>query len=72
MPAKFAPKPRCPLRPDDYCSLCVPGANGPQDCGLVYLVMSDPEAREIYAKKRRERQARLRAEKAARKQDKAG
>ncbi|WP_341729784.1 DUF6767 domain-containing protein [Brooklawnia sp.] len=40
--------PRCPLRPDDPCSLCQPGANGPQDCGLVYLVMDDPELREVY------------------------
>ena len=40
------PVPRCPIRPGEPCSLCVPGASGPQDCGLVYLVMSDPELRE--------------------------
>ena len=40
------PEPKCPIRPGDACSLCVPGASGPQDCGLVYLVMSDPELRE--------------------------
>ncbi|HEX7537310.1 MAG TPA: DUF6767 domain-containing protein [Dermatophilaceae bacterium] len=40
------PEPRCPVRPGDACSLCVPGATGPQDCGLVYLVMSDPDLRE--------------------------
>jgi hypothetical protein len=40
------PVPTCPIRPTDACSLCVPGASGPQDCGLVYLVMSDPELRE--------------------------
>jgi len=40
------PEPKCPIRPGDACSLCLPGASGPQDCGLVYLVMSDPELRE--------------------------
>jgi hypothetical protein len=40
------PEPKCPLRPADACSLCVPGASGPQDCGLVYLVMSDQDLRE--------------------------
>lgn len=43
------PEPRCPVRPDDRCSLCQPGATGPQDCGLVYLTMDDPELRELYA-----------------------
>ncbi|MEV0787839.1 DUF6767 domain-containing protein [Kribbella sp. NPDC050459] len=42
----MAPQPRCPIRPGDACSLCVPGATGPQDCPLVYLVMSDPVLRE--------------------------
>ncbi|MFN2319720.1 MAG: DUF6767 domain-containing protein [Dermatophilaceae bacterium] len=27
----------------DPWSLCVPGATGPHDCGLVYLVQDDPE-----------------------------
>ena len=40
---------RCPLRPGDPCSLCQPGADGPHNCGLVYLVMDDPELRELYA-----------------------
>ena len=40
------PEPKCPIRPGDACSLCVPGASGPQDCGLVYLVMSDPDLRD--------------------------
>src|SRR4051794_1111511 len=39
------PDRRCPLRPHDHCTLCVPGATGPQDCPAVYLVMSDPELR---------------------------
>ncbi|GAB49771.1 hypothetical protein MOPEL_135_00090 [Mobilicoccus pelagius NBRC 104925] len=43
----------CPIRPGDPCSLCQPGANGPQDCGLVYLVQDDPDLREIAAEQRR-------------------
>ena len=43
---KTQPQARCPIRPGDPCSLCVPGASGPQDCGLVYLVMSDPDLRD--------------------------
>lgn len=39
------PAPQCPIRTGEPCSLCVPGVSGPQDCGLVYLVMSDPEMR---------------------------
>ena len=38
-----APEPKCPVRPGDGCSLCYPGATGPQDCGLVWLVREDPE-----------------------------
>jgi hypothetical protein len=38
--------PMCPVRPGDACSLCEPGVSGPQDCGLVYLVMSDPALRD--------------------------
>lgn len=37
------PEPKCPVRPGDPCSLCYPGATGPQDCGLVWLVREDPE-----------------------------
>jgi hypothetical protein len=37
---------RCPIRIGDACSLCHPGASGPQTCGLVYLVMCDPDLRE--------------------------
>jgi hypothetical protein len=37
---------RCPIRIGDPCSLCHPGSSGPTTCGLVYLVMSDPELRE--------------------------
>ena len=48
------PEPKCPIRVGDPCSLCFPGASGPQDCGLVYLVQSDPELREQLAVKRGE------------------
>lgn len=38
--------PLCPIRIGDPCSLCHPGSSGPETCGLVYLVMCDPELRE--------------------------
>jgi hypothetical protein len=47
------PEAQCPIRPGDSCSLCQPGATGPEDCGLVYLVMSDPELREELNRVRR-------------------
>lgn len=47
------PEAQCPIRPGDACSLCQPGATGPQDCGLVYLVMSDPDLREELNRVRR-------------------
>jgi hypothetical protein len=31
----------CPVRVDEPCRLCMAGASGPADCGLVYLVQSD-------------------------------
>ncbi|CAN7549360.1 hypothetical protein LJR027_003747 [Terrabacter sp. LjRoot27] len=49
--------PRCPVRLGEPCTLCFPGASGPQDCGLVYLVRTDPELREELAERRRERHA---------------
>ena len=39
------PEARCPLRPGDICSLCVPGTTGPQDCQTVALVMDDEDLR---------------------------
>lgn len=45
-------QPKCPLRPGDTCSLCVPGASGPHDCGLVWLVMDDPELKDQLAEYR--------------------
>ncbi len=41
--ARQQPVPRCPIRVGEPCTLCVPGVSGPDDCGLVYLVRSDPE-----------------------------
>lgn len=52
MPAH--PQPRCPIRIGEPCALCLPGAEGPQDCGLVYLFQSDPELRDQLAAKRAE------------------
>ena len=43
------PDPQCPVRPGDPCSLCYPGADGPQNCGLVWQVMQDPELQELDA-----------------------
>lgn len=34
---------KCPIRIGEPCTLCYPGASGPADCGLVYLVRNDPE-----------------------------
>ena len=42
----------CPIRLGEPCSLCVPGATGPGDCGLVYLVMQDPDLRAELARMR--------------------
>ena len=47
------PTPQCPIRLGEPCTLCFPGATGPQDCGLVYLVESDDEMREQLAERRR-------------------
>lgn len=45
---------KCPIRPGDACSLCQPGAAGPHDCGLVYVVMSDDGLRERLHELRRQ------------------
>jgi hypothetical protein len=44
--------PACPIRDGEACSQCLPGSEGPQDCGLVWLVMSDPEMREEWGRRR--------------------
>ena len=53
----MSPQPMCPIRVGDPCSLCFPGADGPQNCGLVYLVQTDPEMRDQLATRRAERHA---------------
>ena len=35
----------CQVRLGEPCRLCVPGATGPQDCGLAYLVLTDDDLR---------------------------
>ncbi|WP_212829509.1 DUF6767 domain-containing protein [Catellatospora sp. TT07R-123] len=40
------PDARCPLRPGQPCTLCQLDVTGPEDCPVVYLVMSDDELRE--------------------------
>ena len=52
-------EPRCPIRLGEACSLCSPGASGPQDCGLVYLVMEDADLREELARMRTELRSEL-------------
>jgi len=47
------PEPMCPLRPGDACTLCEPGASGPESCPAVYLVMTDPDLRDAWVELRR-------------------
>jgi hypothetical protein len=51
--ARRTPTPKCPIRRGEPCTLCVPGATGPQDCGLVYLVQNDPDLAELVAEQSR-------------------
>ncbi len=51
-PRRARPEARCPLRPDEMCNLCQINVTGPQDCGLVYLVMSDEELRAEWGARR--------------------
>ena len=51
------PDPGCPVRIGEPCTLCFPGAEGPQNCGLVYLVQTDPELRDQLAATRAEHRA---------------
>lgn len=48
------PQAKCPIRAGEPCTLCFPGADGPQNCGLVYLVQSDDDLREARAANRRD------------------
>jgi hypothetical protein len=51
------PEPKCPIRIGEPCSLCFPGAEGPYNCGLVYLIHTDPELREQLIAQRAARRA---------------
>ncbi|MGA4507203.1 DUF6767 domain-containing protein [Propionibacteriaceae bacterium G1746] len=64
MSRKF-PEPQCPVRPGDPCSLCYPGATGPQDCGLVWQVQQDPDLQERLAELRRAHAEKRRRQRAA-------
>ena len=44
----------CQVRLGEPCRLCMPGATGPQDCGVAYLVMTDPDLREELERMRAE------------------
>ena len=48
---------RCPLRYGEPCTLCQPGAHGPEDCQTVEMVRADPELRELMAEMNREHRA---------------
>lgn len=48
------PDAQCPLRYGEPCTLCQPGATGPQDCGLVYLIMDDEDARSAWVENRQQ------------------
>lgn len=57
MPASYGrgmgrPTPKCPVR-NEPCTLCVPGADGPHNCGLVWLVKDDPDLAEQFAARAR-------------------
>jgi hypothetical protein len=56
---------QCPVRPGEPCSLCTPGATGPHDCGLVYLVMRDADLRDELARLRAQHRAELPAQRRA-------
>ena len=51
-PRRTRPEAKCPLRPDEFCNLCQMNVTGPHDCGLVYLVMSDPDLRNEWGERR--------------------
>lgn len=52
------PDAECPIRPGEPCTLCQLDVSGPQDCPLVYLVMTDPELRdELHERRMRARRA---------------
>lgn len=65
MSTRSTPEALCPIRPGEACTLCFPGANGPKDCGLVYLVQDDEEMAALVNAQRAEFNKKKRAERAA-------
>jgi hypothetical protein len=61
--------PQCPIRPGQPCTLCQIDVTGPQDCGLVYLVMTDDELRRGVRSQRNQRSASTRHSERARHED---
>ena len=55
------PQPKCPIRPGEPCTLCYPGADGPHNCGLVYVVQNDPDLADEWARHRRRASAERRS-----------
>lgn len=47
---RWASEVPCRIRLGEPCRLCMPGATGPQDCGLVYLVLTDADLCEELAR----------------------
>ncbi|WP_124054761.1 DUF6767 domain-containing protein [Arcanobacterium ihumii] len=54
MAKKHVNQPECPIRFGEPCTLCQAFVTGPEDCQTVALVMTDPELREEWARRRRE------------------
>ena len=52
--------PMCPLRFGEPCNLCVPGADGPQNCPTVAIVMEDEDLRSELMRRNKEARERAR------------
>ena len=50
----------CPLRFGEPCNLCVPGADGPQNCPTVAIVMEDEDLRSELMRRNKEARERAR------------
>lgn len=52
-------EPQCAVRPGEPCRLCAPGATGPDNCPLAYLVWTDEDlfADLMFRKREQERKA---------------
>ena len=52
--ATHTEQPQCVVRLGEPCRLCQPGATGPDDCQLAYLVLTDDDLRAELARRRHE------------------